>query len=383
MELYKDKAQCCGCTACAEICPKKAITMTLDEGGFSYPAVNPKLCVDCGACLKVCPFKNRESGGKCSALSVYAVKHKDYSVRGASSSGGVFYELARQVINSGGSVCGCGFDENFVARHMLANSLDDLNKLKKSKYVESRLDDIFADIKQRLDGGKTVLFSGTGCQVQGLKNFLGKSYENLITVDIICHGVPSPKIFDEYKEYTENKYSSKITGINFRAKKIYAQTQDMEIVFENGRRRVEFPGLDLYGCLYNKNLSIRPSCFNCKFSDTDRAGDITLGDFWGISKAYPEFNDKKGVSLVMINSPKGEKLFNEVAGNFDLIETEINKALQPNLKAPTQKPARYEEFWRDYKNNGAEFVFKKYAYHSKAYKIKSRFKSGVKRVFRM
>lgn len=378
--LFKDKSECCGCSACAAVCPHNAIAMKADTNGFLYPEINGDLCVECGLCQKVCAFKNGYQ-----ALDyqkkVYAAKNKSSAARQGSSSGGAFPLIAEKFIEDGGVVFGAAFDSELKLRHIAAHTKQELVPIYKSKYLQSDLGDTFKEIKELLDSGKPCLFSGTGCQVQGLREFLRKDYHNLFTVDIVCHGVASPKIFEDYKKMMSERFSSKIKSIDFRAKKIYGQTQDMQVVFENSKSYCEFPDIDVYKILYSNNLSIRSSCFECKFANTDRTGDITLGDFWA-SRSIGGFDDKKGVSLVMINSEKGEKLFSQINSELSEVEVELEKALQPNLKAPTKKPDAYERFQCEYADKGFEYVCKKYARRSLKYKAVRRAKTAVKRLLK-
>lgn len=379
--LFSNKNQCCGCTACANVCPKGAISMNSDDCGFLYPQINTELCIDCGLCKKVCAFANGyENKTKMEKQLVYAAKQKDNKIRSLSSSGGTFSALCSYVAKNGGVVYGVAFDDEFNATHICGDSAQKLEKLKSSKYVQSKLNDTFKAVRTQLEQNVTVMFSGTGCQVQGLKEFLRKDYENLILVDIVCHGVPSPKVFDDYKKMMSEKYTSSIANINFRAKKIHGETQDMQIDFENGKTYSEYPDVDVFKKLFSSNLTLRPSCFECKYANTNRTGDITLGDFWGISKTIPSFDDAKGVSLVIINTQKGKKIFDAVSDNLILAESCIENALQPNLKSPTKMPENYSCFWDEYCKNGFDFVAKKYACVSSSYAKKRRFKTNIKKL---
>ena len=327
--LYTNKNQCCGCTACRNICPKNAITMAEDGCGFFYPQINQSLCVDCGLCKSVCAFQNGINITQKSDYPLfYAVKNKDEAIRKTSSSGGVFATLSEYVLKNDGVVYGAAFNNAMNVVHMRADNIADCKKFRSSKYVQSRLLNTFRSVRNDLENGLTVLFSGTGCQIVGLKAFLKKDYEKLFLADIICHGVPSPKIFNDYKKFAEGKANSKINYINFRAKKIYGETQDINVKFENGKSYCEFPDVDYFKQLFSKNLILRPSCFECKYTNTTRCSDITLGDFWGISKSLPNFDDKKGVSLVIINSQKGKKIMDEISKAFSRLLSFITNAFE-------------------------------------------------------
>lgn len=380
-KLFDNKNQCCGCTACMNVCPKGAISMVADSSGFEYPQIDKTLCIDCGLCKSVCAFQNGYKKGE-AVKTVFAAKNNSSEIRANSSSGGVFSQLAKHFIDNGGVVYGAAFDNDLVVRHICVDESKELKKLRSSKYVQSKLDFTFKEIKQKLDKGQSVLFSGTGCQVGALKGYLKKDYDNLLTVDIVCHGTPSPKLFADYKAFMEKKYGSKAVAFNFRAKKIYGETQDMAISFENGKIYSEFPAIDVYKSLFSRNLSLRPSCFECKYTNINRPSDITLGDFWGIDKCIPNFNDKKGVTLVIPNSEKGRKLFESVKSSFAVKETAIENALQPNLKAPTKKPDGYEAFQNDYCTNGFDYIANKYAKTSALTVAKARINNTVKKLLK-
>ncbi len=382
-KVFTDKSSCCGCTACANICSRNAITMKADEAGFLYPEIDQKLCIDCGMCKKVCAFQNGYAlTGERTAQKVYAMKSLNDAERGLSSSGGAFPALGRAFLNKGGVIYGSALDNNFETVHVRITKTDDLPALQGSKYVQSRLADTFSNVKNDLENGISVMFTGTGCQVQGLREFLRKDYDNLTLVDIVCHGAPSPKVFADYAELMQKKYNSKISRIDFRGKRIYSETQDMYIEFENGKTYSEFPNIDVFISLFSKNLTIRPSCSKCVYTNTKRPGDITLGDFWGIRKLMPEFDDKRGISLLITNTKKGEDLTREILSEFDYRETALEDALQPNLREPTKLNPAYNEFWHDYKNNGICYVYKKYSGVTTGFKIKRRVKNKVKRILK-
>lgn len=376
--VFDNKNMCCGCSACESSCPKNAITMQADEQGFAYPHIDQNACVDCGICKSVCAFQNGYKNNRLlSPQPAFACKNKDTTTRATSSSGGVFSALSQYVLGNGGVVYGVAFDKNFKACHTRTESVDELAKLKSSKYVQSKISGCFKLVKADLESNRTVLFSGTGCQVQGIKDYLKKDYENLILVDIVCHGVPSQKIFDDYLCYMQERFGAKAESVNLRSKKLYGETKAVEIGFANGKTYLEFPDLDAHISIFAKNLSLRPSCFECKYANTHRPSDITIGDFWKIAEKLPDFADKKGISLVITNTGKGRNLFDEVKNNLSYKETELENALQPNLVAPSKKPERYEKFWQDYFDNGYKSAYQKFAMQSKAYAIKRRAKNSI------
>ncbi len=355
------REKCSGCTACSQACPKKCITMQTDNEGFVYPVVNKAICIECGKCKLVCPVLHHESGSE--PLQVLAEKNKSEHVRSTSSSGGVFYELAKRFIENGGVVYGCVLDEVMVARHICVESIADLDKLKSSKYVQSDMGNIMSDIKERLLAGQKVLFSGTPCQVAGVYNYLGRDYENLFLVDVLCHGVPSPKLFSDYLEYLRKEYGNgKPVSVNFRNKQRGWKRLYMEVKFDNGKRHYIYSGYDRYEGMFLNNMSLRPSCYECKFTTTKRYGDITLGDFWGIGKKYPQWDDDKGISVVMLNTEKGISCYEQIADKFDARKENLDmaKAGQRTLYAPTKKNPNRDAFYKLYAKKGCKEALERY-----------------------
>lgn len=351
---------CTGCTACNQICPKQCISLKEDSEGFVYPKVDESVCVDCGLCKKVCPILNSSQGNE--PTKVLALKNKDEVIRKSSSSGGVFFEIAKKFLEEGGIVYGCALDENMVARHIKATSESELHKLKSSKYVQSDMGDTMSEIRTLLSKGKRVLFSGTPCQTAGLVNYIGTKCENLFLVDILCHGVPSPKLFREYIELLERQYDGKVISVNFRNKQRGWKRLYMEIRFDNGKRHYVYSGFDLFEALFLHNISLRPVCYECCFTTTKRHGDITLGDFWGIGKAYPKWDDDKGISVVMLNTEKGREYYEKIASLFIGREEklELAKAGQRTLYAPTAKNSNRDAFYEMYAKEGCQKALETY-----------------------
>lgn len=353
--------KCSGCTACSQVCPKNCITMKADEEGFFYPVVDENICIKCGRCKAVCPVLHHDEGK--SPQKVLAEKNRNEKIRSTSSSGGVFYELGRWIIQNHGVVYGCALDENMVACHICADTVEKLEKLKSSKYVQSDLKNSFQEVKQRLTAGQQVLFSGTPCQIAGLHNYLGRNYENLFLIDVLCHGVPSPKLFAEYLEYLSEQYGAeKPVSVNFRNKQRGWKRLYMEVKFNNGKRHYIYSGYDRYESLFLNNLSLRPSCYECKFTKTERYGDITLGDFWGIGRKYPQWDDDKGISVVMLNTKKGAVLYNQIATMFEGKEENMDmaKAGQRTLYAPTQKNPNRDAFYKLCAEKGCKEALEQY-----------------------
>ncbi|OJU09405.1 MAG: hypothetical protein BGN88_09750 [Clostridiales bacterium 43-6] len=351
MISYKTDSECCGCTACLHVCPKSAISMKESSEGFLMPEIDELLCIDCGRCQKVCEFKidNKKTNNQ----TVFAVKKKEQRME--SQSGGVFSAIAENFLDLGAVVYGVAMN-NFDAVYTRITNTDELKNLKGSKYVQVIVGDIYLDVEKDLGKNKTVLFGGTPCHVDGLLHYLKhKEVETslLFTYDLVCHGVPSPRLFKEYIELTEFEYNSKVSDFNFRDKilKWHGTTMivnDEKVISEN------------YARMYLSDLCLRNSCYNCKYAATNRISDITLGDFWGIEKFYPKFDDNKGCSLVIINTEKGKKIFEDIKSSIEYIESSLEECKQPNLMHSSNKPDNRDDFWKDYYEHGFKFSISKY-----------------------
>ena len=288
---------------------------------------------------------------------IYAVKHKDEEIRAASRSGGIFTALSDLVLDDGGIVYGCVLTEDFAAVHIRAENVAERNRMRGSKYIQSRLGDTFKNVQKDLDAGKYVLFSGTSCQVAGLKQFLKKEYGNLFCVDIVCHGVPSTAVWKSYLHWQEQKNHSKAIKVDFRNKKDFGWHDHVETIeFENGKS----VSSRVFRNLFYGHMILRPSCYECPYKSVMHPGDITIADYWGIEKAAPEFDDNKGVSLVLVNNKAGENTFERVKDKLIWKQTELKDSMQPPLKAPFPKPDNREQFWVDFQNKPFEYVAKKY-----------------------
>lgn len=335
--IMKIGADCCGCGACEQLCPKNCITLKYDGEGFLYPHIDESLCVECGLCLNRCPISSEAERGK--NASVYAAKYSCADSVFKSTSGGIFIPLALNILEQDGAVFGCAYDENLVAKHILVENKGELYKLQSSKYVQSDTRGVYSSVKKELDSGRKVLFSGTGCQVAGLKTFLNKDYGNLFTADIVCHGVPSPKLFEKYTEYMGKKLGGKLTEYNFRSKE--KRGWDLYYKAANGKKsKSDYGFFDPYYNAFLVGKTYRESCYNCKFANAERCGDITLADYWGIEKMHPEFSVDNGVSLVLINSEKGRALWESISDSVNYIPSTIEKAavMNKNLSAPSARP---------------------------------------------
>lgn len=336
-----DKLNCCGCSACAQRCPKQCIAMTEDEEGFLYPKVDISKCIDCHLCEKVCPVINQDEPR--TPLNVYAAKNQNDQIRLDSSSGGIFTILAEQVINAGGVVFGACWDEEWNVKHDYAECLDNLSKFRSSKYLQSIIGDNYFKAEQFLKAGRTVLFTGTPCQIAGLKHFLRKDYDNLLAVEVICHSVPSPGIWQRYLEerlQTLKWSKSDIKHISFRNKKTGWKGYSFIIKNKNGNVFSELGSKNAFMRGFLADLYTRPSCQACPAKQLKSGSDITLGDFWGIDSLMPEIDDDKGVSAIIINTEKGIKALHSVN---DLIPSSWgdicvnNPALVKSAKASENK----------------------------------------------
>lgn len=357
-----DKAQCCGCTACASICPKKAIVMEEDEEGFLYPLVDIEKCINCGICDKACQNIN---GYKKSATELaYAVRNKSVDILNNSTSGGAFYAFASNIVNRGGSVYGAIFGEGFEVVHSEINEKEKLEEFCGSKYVQSYLGNTFSEIKQKLKNGKFVLFSGTPCQVAGLNNYLSEEYDNLFTVEVICHGTPSPLLWKKYLEYQEKKYGSTPKSIAFRKKTYGYHSGTMEIVFESGKKYTGSARVDYMLKSFFSEIASRYSCYTCIHKGNERSADISIYDCWNANKLIENFtDDDKGYTNVLINTEKGKALFNAVKEDFEYYAVDRVKAIKYDGKMVFLQPLMNEyrnEYYKSLCETGLENTVKRY-----------------------
>lgn len=323
MIVITEKSNCCGCSACVSICPESCIVLQVDHEGFAYPRVDFKKCSQCRLCLNVCPILQKTVPRE--PLVVYAAINKDNKVRQNSSSGGIFWELGKSIIESGGIVFGVGWSNDLRVVHKCVNCLEEMKELQGSKYVQSDMGDTFASVRNYLILGRKVLFSGTPCQVSGLRFFLGREYENLLCIDFVCHAVPSPKVFEVYKRNLEQKYKSIIKKISFRDKKHGWRKFSMSIFFENNVRYLRSVSKDPFLVGFLNELYNRPSCHNCRFRDLRSGSDITFADFWGVENIMPSFSDDRGISLVFVNSQEGQQAFDKASESLSIELCEYEK----------------------------------------------------------
>lgn len=369
MISIKDKSQCCGCSACASICNKNAITMKPDILGFLYPVVDIDKCVNCGLCEKVCAFNNKyDISLNLPKPVAYGVRHKDIDEVMRSRSGAVFVALSDKILEQGGVVYGAGYTDHFRVVHKRAVTKNMRDEFRGSKYVQSDMNTVFLQVKKDLSEGLVVLFSGTPCQTAGLSLFIGKRLrKNLFLVDILCHGVPSPFLWKDFLNHIEKINKSTITEVNFRNKKIFGWKAHREtFCLKNGSKDIV--------CDYRfyQNTPYRKSCNICPYTNTTRPSDITLADFWGWEKNVPNMNkDNKGLSLIICNTDKGLKLFENIQGMVLTKQVVLDNCLQPQLQEPSKQMVFRDRFERDYENKGFEYVMKRYSCSNIVYRIES------------
>lgn len=377
IEIKRSK-DCCGCRACENICPKNAITMEVNKEGFLYPKIDKEKCVDCGMCKKVCPWLNNISRGNYLEEPIcYAAKSLDKDIQLRSSSGGIFGLLSKKILQENGIVVGVEMTSDFQVQHTIIDSEKDLHKIMGSKYVASDLKQLFPVIQRELKNDRKVLFSGVPCQIAALLNYLQKGYDNLITVEVICHGVPSQKLFNKYVAFLEKKYKAKLIEYKFRSKKAASWGTYKALATFEKNKKIIYQKINAdfdpyyWSFLYSENH--RESCYNCKFAKKDRNADLTLGDFWGIEKIMPKMVDYNGVSVVVINTYKGKNILEGLKEKLEFHEVDYEKVQGYNKqlqKTSNRKQSR--DNW--YKNIDEEQFIEKI-------KIKKNLRSYVKIFF--
>lgn len=377
------KEFCCGCNACAEKCPTKCIEMCVDSQGFSYPVITEiNKCVNCGICANVCPFEKPQNIAETEFNAVAGYSLND-EILLKSSSGGIFTELVNIFLEDGGVVFGAALDEKHKLSHIAVCSSNDIYKIQGSKYIQSNTKDVFSICKAELETGKKVLFSGTPCQISALTKFLNKKYDNLYTTDVICHGVPSQKMFDAYVDYLEKKHKAELVDISFRDKKKngWSITLRYTMRYKNGKTKDYYlisPMSEYFTGFLGGYIS-RESCYECPFSSLNRPSDITMGDFWGYQKTRPELVNKKGLSVLLINSNKGKEMLNQLKrrGLFfsDVTENSIRMSDNKNLYTPTFRPNERDVIYKEFEENGFKYIAKKYL--QKHFTLRNRVKNII------
>lgn len=343
VKLFSDKKDCCGCSACMNICPKNAITMEPDQAGFLYPIINNELCIECGACQKACNYQNEHELNE--PKKAFAAVNRDEKQLMLSASGGVFSAIATKILKEGGVVFGAtlSFDNGYANPHHIGiDSIDDLPKLQGSKYVQSKIGDTYRQAKRYLSVGRKVLFSGTPCQIDGLYGYLKKDYDGLITVDVICHGVPNEKMFNGYLQEERKKRAAKsITGYVFRDKrKGWGMNGRIDYIRKNGSEKRDFipARLTSYNTFFLDGDIYRENCYSCIYAKRSRSSDLTIGDYWGIEIEHPDliskdlFDEKKGISCILANSNKGILLCESMDERLQLYDSSFKKVSHKNMQ---------------------------------------------------
>ena len=373
-----DKHNCCGCEACVQVCPKHCISFEEDAEGFRYPNVDTSLCVECKACDKVCPVVNKREAKV--PLHIYAAKNAHNAIRMASSSGGVFSLMAEQIISLGGVIFGARFNKKWEVEHGGTETFEGIADSRSSKYVQSRIGKSFVEARRLLQEGRWVLFSGTSCQIAALKLFLKKEYDNLLTVDMICHGTPSPGVWRKYLETVmanarkgENSVSSplnplvpvrdalavtdsvEIKSISFRDKRLgwkkYSFALTLAKATADGKQNTvslsHIHPENPYMKAFLSNINLRPSCYRCPAKDGRSGADVTLADYWGIDREFPEYDDDRGVSLVILNTEKGANLFNSLKLEKIEVSAESSLRYNPSFYAPVSPHPNRSRFFSE------------------------------------
>ena len=382
-----EKEQCCGCNACGDICPKDAITFKVDNEGFWYPHININQCINCGLCEKTCQVihsielrENNYPDPNC-----YVAEHKSIDVVFSSTTGGMFSALAEVMYAQHGYVGGAIHNEDFSVSHFISNKKDDLKRLRRSKDLQSNAEGFYKNVSNILKQGEKVLVCGVPCQIAGLKAFLGKEYENLITVDLVCLGVNSPKVWRKYLDSIEEKYGSKIVETENKSKEYGWHNLTQKFTFENGEEAFDTIGTSSFikGFIHT-HLYCRPSCYECKFKGFPRVADISIGDFWGIEKHDPSQNKNMGTSLVLINTQKGREYFERVKKRIQYKEAPLTWATSGNpalTKSIDKTNVNREEFFSKLDDVPFEQLTEQYSKKNRKSKIqliKSAIKFGIR-----
>ncbi len=364
MIRIEDKTQCCGCSACVAVCPHSCIRIKADVEGFYYPLVDETECVDCGLCEKKCPIKNKEQGSV-HKLDSYVIQNRDVEVLKESTSGGAFTAFAKYIIKQRGVIVGAALNEQLVVEHIIVDTTDDLYKFRNSKYVQSYISpDIFPRIKELLKGGTKVCFSGTACQIEGLRSYLGNiATENLLCIDVVCRAVPSPLIYKKYLEYQSKKNNTSVTGVRFRDKHFGYRFPSVKLSFSNEKikyhRGIES---DPWLRAFFTGICDRPSCHSCVFKEIYRNSDITLWDCFDYEDHFPPMLPNMGATNILIHTEKGRYIFNKVAPLFvvEPVDTEIQLSRIKEMTASTEMHVSRATFFEDAQAMDGYDLFNKY-----------------------
>lgn len=361
--------ECYLCKGCSNICPTNAIEYSIEEKGFFYPKIDELKCIHCNLCERSCPVLNKIDSPEDNYPIAYAVKSKNIETRLKSTSGGVFFELGMYILKQGGCVCGTIFDNNFQVIHVLTEENSMLEKMRGSKYAQSEVGMIYRNIKKALDTGRMVLFCGCPCQTAALKLYINKEYNNLIIIDLICHGIPSQKFLDEYMKKLEKKYKSEIVDIEFRNKISGWHNSSIKIKFKNGKVYRNPIVIDTYMRGYFSGTTMKDSCYTCNVKGFHSGSDITIGDLWGAEINFPQLDDNLGLSAVFVNTKKGDDLLKLL----DLIKIKIAKEqiikFNRNVVESTKPSQNREEFYKYCEKNSISKALFDYFCETKSEKV--------------
>lgn len=378
--------KCCGCNLCSEVCPTKAITMAEDEEGFNTYRIDESKCIHCGLCIKKCPQNNYEVENAFEQ-QFYCAHINENEILKKSTSGGIFYAICESIVNkypNNYAICGASYNKDLEVEHIVIDDIKDINKLMGSKYVQSNINGIYNKIKELLDDNVIVVFSGTPCQVSGLNFYLGKKYENLYTIDLICHGVPSPLLFKKYILSLENKYGE-LASYSFRNKD--KNSWELRCNFNTKNKKYyRTDSTDSYYYNFIKGTIYRESCYNCLYARKERVGDLTLGDFWGAEIEHPNNVNSLGNSAIIINSKKGEYIFNIIKDKISYEESSYEKMskMNHNLVSPSIRPDIRNNIYKDINNKEYDAIVKENFKFKKSFKgtIKAIIPSSIKRTIK-
>lgn len=354
---------CTGCQACVQACPKQCIVMVPDQNGFIYPKANASICIKCGLCKKICPNNTRVRSND--PIATFVAVQKDGDILKNSSSGGVFAALASFVLEKKGVVFGCILNEKLEAVHIGIIKHSDIEKMQGSKYFQSNVKSTYTEAKKYLQEGRQVFYTGTPCQIAGLKSYLGREYDNLITADLVCHGIASPFFFKGYVNWIEKKLQGKVVDFRFRDKtKIWMGTTSKATI-QRGTKTYEkiVSPMQQYYYFFLKGDIYRECCYECRYACSSRTGEFTMGDYWGIEKAHPEIKSEAGVSVLLVNNEKGMALINNIGGHLQLTQSTFEKAsaCNSNLICPTQYSNKRETILKILREEGFEAINEQYS----------------------
>ena len=385
MELYNKKMDCFGCRACESACPSKAITMESDEQGFWYPHIDEEKCISCGMCQNACQIGKIYNLRSNHPMNCFGVKCQD-DIRLVSSSGGVYTALSDYVLENDGLCVGAEYDNNMRVVHSIAESKEMRNRFRGSKYVQSDMYGVYEKIKQAISYGKYVLYTSTPCQCAAVKQYMSKKSDvnglsRLILVDMVCHGVPSPAVWMDYVKYMENDVHAEMNNYVFRNKEVGWRNYNVKASFVDGSVRRNDRKSRTYVQLFSRDVMLRPSCYYCPYSKMSRCSDLTIGDFWGIEDIDEGFSDNKGVSMLLVNTEKGQALWERCKSKVAVYkEIDVAKLMQPQLHNSVDYSIEYDAFWKDYLCHGYRFVATKYGGASKYYEFLRKVKNRLRRM---